>query len=192
MIIRPPRARVCELIMIEDELLKWRFRRGSPEALARIYEKYVHLLLSIAMGLLNDPHEAEDVVQDVFVTFAQGANGFGLRGSLKAYLATCVVNRARDRGRSERTRQRFADGCTTMPIGTDEADRSLVYSERCERLSRALAELPYEQREVVVLKVKDGLKLKDIARLQNVSISTAHGRYRYGMDKLRTLLNGEI
>ena len=70
--------------MIEDELLKWRFRRGSREALARIYEKYVHLLLSIALGLLNDPHEAEDVVQDVFVAFAQNAVALGLRGSLKA------------------------------------------------------------------------------------------------------------
>jgi RNA polymerase sigma-70 factor (ECF subfamily) len=179
-------------MMIEDELLKWRFRHGSREALGRIYEKYVHLLLSIAMGLLNDPHEAEDVVQDVFVSFAQSANGFGLRGSLKAYLATCVVNRARDRARSERARQRLADGYSTAPFGADEADRSLVYSERCERLSQALAELPYEQREVVVLKVKDGLKLRDIAKLQNVSISTAHGRYRYGMNKLRTLLNGEI
>ena len=178
--------------MIEDELLKWRFRRGSREALARIYEKYVHLLLSIAMGLLNEPHEAEDVVQDVFVAFAKEAAGFGLRGSLKAYLATCVVNRARDRVRSERARQRLADGCTTRPFGADEPDRSLIYSERCERLSQALAQLPYEQREVVVLKVKNGLKLKDIARLQNVSISTVHARYRYGMDKLRTLLNGEI
>jgi RNA polymerase sigma-70 factor (ECF subfamily) len=179
-------------MMIEDELLKWRFRRGSREALARIYEKYVHLLLSIAMGLLNDPHEAEDVVQDVFVTFAQEAAGFGLRGSLKAYLATCVVNRARDRVRSTRARQRLAEGCTTTPFAADEADRSLVYSERCARLGQALAELPYEQREAVVLKVKDGLRLKDIARLQNVSISTVHGRYRYGMDKLRMLLNGEI
>jgi RNA polymerase sigma-70 factor (ECF subfamily) len=179
-------------MMIEDELLKWRFRRGSREALARIYEKYVHLLLSIAMGLLNDPHEAEDVVQDVFVTFAQEAAGFGLRGSLKAYLATCVVNRARDRVRRERARQRLADGCTPASFAAEEPDRSLVYNERCERLSRALAELPYEQREVFVLKVKNGLKLKDIAKLQNVSISTVHGRYRYGMDKLRTLLNGEI
>ncbi len=178
--------------MIEDELLKWRFRRGSREALARIYEKYVHLLLSIALGLLNDPHEAEDVVQDVFVAFARGANGFGLRGSLKAFLATCVVNRARDRARSERARQRLPDGYPTTPLEIDEADRSLVYSERCQRLSQALAELPYEQREVVVLKIKDGLKLKDIAKLQNVSISTVHGRYRYGIDKLRTLLNGEI
>ncbi len=178
--------------MIEDELLKWRFRRGSREALARIYEKYVHLLLSIAMGLLNDPYEAEDVVQDVFVAFAQSASGFGLRGSLKAFLATCVVNRARDRMRGERARQRLADRCTAGSFGPDEADRSLVYSERCERLSQALAELPYEQREVVALKVKDGLKLKDIAKLQNVSVSTVHGRYRYGMDKLRALLNGEI
>jgi RNA polymerase sigma-70 factor (ECF subfamily) len=94
--------------------------------------------------------------------------------------------------RSERARQRLVDVYSTAPFGADEADRSLVYSERCERLNRALAELPYEQREVVVLKVKNGLKLKDIARLQNVSISTVHGRYRYGMDKLRTLLNGEI
>jgi RNA polymerase sigma factor (sigma-70 family) len=178
--------------MIEDELLKWRFRRGSREALARIYEKYVHLLLSIAMGLLNDPHEAEDVVQDVFVAFAKEAAGFGLRGSLKAYLATCVVNRVRDRVRHERIRQRCAAEYTAPPATAEAPERSLLYSERCARLSRALAELPYEQREVVILKVKDGLKLREIARLQNTSISTVHGRYRYGMDRLRTLLNGEI
>jgi RNA polymerase sigma-70 factor (ECF subfamily) len=179
-------------MMIEDELLKWRFRRGSREALARIYEKYVHLLLSIALGLLNDPQAAEDVVQDVFVTFAKGPAGFGLRGSLQAYLATCVVNRVRDRLRSERVRQRYAAGCTATPFAAQEPDRSLLYSERCERLSRALAELPYEQREVIVLKIKNGMKLREIAKLQNVSIGTVHGRYRYGMDKLRTLLNGEI
>jgi len=179
-------------MMIEDEILKWRFRRGSREALARIFEKYVHLLLSVAMGLLNSPHEAEDVVQDVFVSLARGAEGFGLRGSLKAYLVTCVVNRARDRIRRERTQQRHVDGCVPIACESSEPDQSLVYSERCERLSRALTELPYEQREVVVLKIKDGMKLKDIARLQGVTISTVHGRYRYGLDKLRTLFNGEI
>lgn len=176
--------------MIEDEVLKWRFRRGSREALARIYEKYVHLLLSVAMGLLNDPHEAEDVVQDVFVSFARHAGSFGLRGSLKAYLAASVVNRARDRVRRERSRQRLIDGRPT-PTDASEPEQPLVYSERCERLSRALAELPYEQRETVVLKIKNDMRLKDIARLQGVSVSTVHGRYRYGMEKLRMLLNGE-
>jgi RNA polymerase sigma-70 factor (ECF subfamily) len=179
-------------MMIEDELLKWRFRRGSREALARIYEKYVHLLLSVAMGLLNDPHEAEDVVQDMFVSFAKNAAGLGIRGNLRAFLATCVINRARDRARSELSRKRHADTYTPASSDVSEPDQSLVYSERCERLNRALAELPYEQREVIVLKIKQEMTLKEIARLQGVTISTVHGRYRYGMEKLRALLDSEI
>jgi len=185
-------TRVCELTMIEDEMLKWRFRRGSREALSHIYEKYVHLLLSIAMGLLNDPHEAEDVVQDVFVSFARGAGGFELKGSLKAYLAASVVNRVRDRARRERVQRARTNEPSPPPLDLDGPERPLVYDERCRRLAEALAELPYEQREAVVLKVKDGMKLRDIARLQGVSIGTVHGRYRYGMEKLRALLDGEL
>jgi len=178
--------------MIEDEVLKWKFKRGSREALSRIYEKYVHSLLSLAMGLLNDPHEAEDVVQDMFVSFAKSAGSFGLRGSLKAYLAKCVVNRARDRVRRRHASHRRIRKYGTVSVGAGEADQSLVYNERCERLSRALAELPYEQREAVLLKIKQDMTLKEIAKLQGVSVSTVHGRYRYGMEKLRALLDSEI
>jgi RNA polymerase sigma-70 factor (ECF subfamily) len=184
-------AQDCAVRTIEDELLKWRFKRGSRKALARIYEKYVNVLLSLAMGLLNDPHEAEDVVHDVFVSFAEGADGFGLNGSLKAYLARSVVNRVRDRIRRQRSKQRSLDALAAASGAPGRPDRSLVYGERCERLSAALAELPYEQREVVVLKTKHGMKLRDIARLQGVSLSTTHGRYRYGLDKLRRLLREE-
>lgn len=178
--------------MLEDELLKWRFKRGSREGLARIYEKYVNVLLSVAMGLLNDPHEAQDVVQDVFVAFAKKSEAMELKGSLRAYLVKSVVNGVRDRIRSERSRRRRVDRRETACPTVGAADQSLIYSERCARLGAALAELPYEQREVVVLKVKHEMKLKEIARLQGVSISTVNGRYRYGLDKLRTLLNGEI
>jgi RNA polymerase sigma-70 factor (ECF subfamily) len=169
--------------MIEDELLKWKFKLGSREALSCIYEKYVNSLLSLAMGLLNDPHEAEDVVQDVFVSFAKSSATFRLRGSLKAYLAASVVNRVRDRLRCERASQRRMGKYATVAPDSGEADQSLVYSERCEQLSRALAELPYEQREAVLLKVKQDMTLKEIARLQGVSVSTAHGRYRYGLKR---------
>lgn len=178
--------------MIEDELLKWKFKRGSREALSRIYQKYVNSLLSLAMGLLNNPHEAEDVVQDVFVSFAKSAGSFGLRGSLKAYLAQSVVNRARDRLRRERASQRRTGKYATVTPAPGKADQSLVYSERCERLSRALADLPGDQREAVLLKVKQNMTLRQIAKLQDVSISTVHGRYRYGLEKLRALLNSEI
>jgi len=178
--------------MIEDELLKWKFKRGSREALSRIYDKYVNSLLSLAMGLLNNPHDAEDVVQDMFVSFAQGAGSFRLKGSLRAYLAKSVINRARDRLRRRYSLNRRMDKYATAPPDANQADKPLVYGEQCERLSSALAELPYEQREAVVLKVKQNMTLKEIAKLQGVSISTAHGRYRYGLDKLRARLNGEI
>ncbi|UCE47572.1 MAG: sigma-70 family RNA polymerase sigma factor [Phycisphaerales bacterium] len=178
--------------MIEDELLKWKFKRGSSEALSRIYEKYANSLLSLAMGLLNDPHDAEDVVQDMFVSFAQSAGRFGLKGSLKAYLATSVVNRARDKLRRGRSLNNRIGKYATAAPSASRPEEPLVYNERCERLSSALAELPYEQREAVLLKVKQNMSLKEIAKIQGVSISTVHGRYRYGLDKLRALLDGEI
>ena len=86
--------------MIEDELLKWRFKCGSREALSRIYEKYLNSLLTLAMALLNDTGAAEDVVHDVFVSFAKSSESFKLRGSVKSYLGTCVINRARDQMRT--------------------------------------------------------------------------------------------
>ncbi len=55
----------------------------------------------------------------------------------------------------------------------------------------ALEQLPYEQREVLVLRAYSNMKFTTIAAQQNVSIHTAQGRYRYAMDKLRTLLNSE-
>jgi RNA polymerase sigma-70 factor (ECF subfamily) len=178
--------------MIEDEILKWKFKCGSRKALSRIYEKYINSLLSLAMGLLNDPHDAEDVVQDAFVSFAQSTDSFGLKGSLKAYLATSVVNKARDRLRRKHSLNRRGREYVTVAPDVSRADESLIYSERCEWLSGALASLPYEQCEAVVLKVKQNMSLKEIAKIQGVSISTVHGRYRYGLDKLRALLNGEI
>jgi hypothetical protein len=62
---------------VEDELLKWKFRRNSPEAFSRIYEKYLDSMLTLAMGLVNDAGAAEDIVHDVFVGFARSAEGSG-------------------------------------------------------------------------------------------------------------------
>jgi RNA polymerase sigma factor (sigma-70 family) len=178
--------------MLEDEILKWQFKCGSREALARIYTKYVDSMLTLAMGLLNDAHAAEDVVQDVFTAFARSANGFGLPGSLKAYLTTAVVNRVRDRWR--RKPQQPAALVEDAPLASEARgpDEELVFTEDTRRLNEALAELPHEQREAVMLRLKGNMKFNEIARLQGISVNTALGRYRYGLQKLRSSLNGEV
>ena len=83
--------------MLEDKLLLWKFKHGSSESLERIYNKYETYLITVATALLNNTHAAEDVLHDFFVSFVTSADKIKLKGNLKAYLATCVANLARNR-----------------------------------------------------------------------------------------------
>ncbi len=177
--------------MLEDEWLKWKLRHGSPEALARVYEKYIDAMLTLAMGLLGRRAAAEDVVQDVFLSFARSAKDLRAQGSLRSYLATCVLNRVRD---SRRQQQRQARRDKELGAATEapSAEGAVILAEQAARLNEAVAELPEEQREVVLLRLKANLKFRDIARLQQTSVNPVLGRYRYGLDRLRSQLNGEV
>ena len=178
--------------MIEDELLKWKFKSGSKDALQRIYEKYRDFLLTLAMALVNDAGLAEDIVQDVFVIFAQSSSTFKLRGSLKSFLATCTLNRCRDQIRTRKRQPLSLDEDTLIPSDFDPPDRRMITDEQSRLVATAMAKLPYEQREVIALHLNAAMKLRHIAGLQNVSVSTIKGRYRYGLQKLRSALNGRL
>ena len=178
--------------MIEDELLKWKFKGGSKDALQRIYEKYRDYLLTLAMALVNDSGLAEDIVHDVFVTFAQSRGRFRLRGSLKSYLATCAVNRCRDQFRAFKRRPLSLDAETPLQSDFGLPDTRMISDEQSRQVADAMAQLPYEQREVIALHLNAAMKLRHIAGLQNVSVSTIKGRYRYGLQKLRSVLNGRL
>ncbi|MHC4073570.1 MAG: RNA polymerase sigma factor [Planctomycetota bacterium] len=158
----------------------------------RIYEKYLNRLLTLAMVLLNDAGAAEDVVHDVFVSFAGSAKDFKLGGNLKSYLTTCVMNRARDRIRMNRRQPTTLDGVESISSDFDGPDHEIMCSEEAQRLQHAIAQLPEDQRQVVILRLKGELRFRQIAKLQGVSVNTIQGRYRYGLDKLRSLLNGEV
>lgn len=197
--------------MMEDKLLVFQSKRGSREALTRIYEKYKADLLLLAMGLLNDKTAAEDVVHDVFLSFVRGLDGFRLTGSLKGFLLTCTANHARNWNKAERVRgsagrvgcaHRFPsngeqDGGHSPPYMVDrsvaeEPLETLVCNEQLERLSGAMAELPFEQREIVMLHLHGQMTFQAIAKAMQISTNTAKSRYRYGIDKLRVTLNSEV
>jgi len=175
--------------MLEDKWLVWKFNCGDLDALRGIYEKYKDDLVTLATALLTDVSSAEDVVHDVFVSFIRSSDKFRLTGSLRSFLATCVANNARNRNKAGRRRQAVGPG--------READSSgpecrAIFGEELHQLTRALEQLPYEQREVLILHVHGGMKFRAIARQQDVSINTVQGRYRYALDKLRSMLNGEV
>lgn len=178
--------------MLEDKLLVWKFNRGDLDALRGIYEKYKDELVTLATALLTDVGSAEDVVHDVFVSFIRSSGKFRLTGSLKGFLATCVANNARNRNKAGRREPGVTN--ETAPAAADSSgpEHSAMFGEELRRLTLALEQLPYEQREVLILHVHGGMKFRAIARQQDVPINTVQGRYRYALDKLRSMLNGEV
>jgi len=178
--------------VLEDRLLVWKFKRGSKDAFCRIYEKYRDDLLRSAISLLNEADAAEDIVHDVFISFIRNAEQFQLTGSLRGYLTTCVANRARNVIRAHRQQQTVRlDEARPMESNCKRPDQWVTCSEELKLLAKALAQLPYNQREAVILRVQSGMKFRQIAKSQRVPIKTVQSRYRTGLDKLRSLFNSE-
>ena len=178
--------------MIEDELLKQRFKAGCADALKRIYEKHRDGLLTLAMAMLDDTGLAEDVVHDVFVSFAQSGRTFRIRGNLRSYLSTCVINRARDYHRVQKRQRRDLHGNAHVAAVAGTPDQRLIADEQSRRMARTLGWLPYEQREVIVLHLSAEMKFREIAKRQNLPLSTVRGRYRHGIERLRSILEGSL
>jgi len=178
--------------MLEDKLLLWKFKRGSSEALERIYDKYEAYLITVATALLNNTHAAEDVLHDFFISFVKSADKVKLHGNLKAYLATCVANLARNRIKRMQLEPIALDDNDSTESAVLEPDLLAIQEEETAILNQAISQLPYEQREVIVLHLQGNMRFTQIAKLRSTSVNTIRSRYRYGLEKLRSLLNSEV
>lgn len=176
--------------LLEDRILVWRFNRGDPESLCRIYQQHRACLVRVAAALLNDRTLVEDVLHDVFVTFAQSAGRFALTGSLKGYLSICIANRARDFNRALRRHPAVDISDHDLPSPHAGPETETLRHQLVALAENAVAGLPEEQRAVIVLHLLAGLPFREIAASTNVSINTTMSRYRYGLERLRASIEG--
>ena len=178
--------------MLEDKLLIRKLKKGDKSALCRIYEKYKDDLLGLAITLLRDRSLAEGVVHDVFVSFAGTVGSFSLSGTLKGYLSTCVANRARDRNRLRSPLPAGPDVVETTGCDSNGPMDNAIGTEESGELQDLLARLPYEQREVIVLHLHHDMRFREIAKALGISINTVQSRYRYGLEKLRSIISSMV
>ena len=182
--------------MAEDRELVDRLRRGDRDALERIYEKYKDDLLTIARCMLADRAGAEDCLHDVFVSLVADSARVRPDGNLKGYLLTAIANRSRDRLRKRgRCRQGpETTGEMDIAMAGNRADPAAVMVEReeAQRLYRAIAALPAQQRTVITLRLHGEMTFEEIAQQTGVSNNTIRSRYRYGLEKLRSSLGVEV
>lgn len=177
---------------MEDRRLVEQFKRGSTDASRRIYEKYRDHLLIVAIALSHDTSLAEDAVQDVFVTLAGKIGTLRLRRSLKAYLSAIVANRVRDLMRARQLRDASALRPNAQEADANEPDQVIACNEELAQLSAALAQLPHEQTEAIVLHIHGQMRFRAIGESLGISTNTVKGRYRYGINKLRSILNSDV
>ena len=173
-------------------MLIWKLKSGNRDALCRIYEKYKNDLLALAISLSNDRTAAEDVVHDVFVSFAEFAKKLQLRTSLKSYISSCVTNRVRSLSRARQAHNAPPNETSVADSSSNSPEQLAISAEELRRIGNAMAKLPCPQREVIILRLQGGMSFKAIAKSQHVSINTIQARYRYGLDKLQSMLNSEV
>lgn len=177
---------VCPLRRIvtsDDSQLLAQVGRGDRQALAQIYHRHKDVLLTATAYLLRgDRGAAEDVLHDVVVTLAANASAIHLRGSLKNYLLTACLNRARDLLRRRRDQTIDPNHLSELAGFAVEVD---AWADSERHLADALALLPDEQREVVTLHIHGGQTFREIAEALEISINTVQSRYRYALAALR-------
>jgi RNA polymerase sigma-70 factor (ECF subfamily) len=177
---------------IDDTELADRIRAGDREALGAFYDRYAAVATGVALRVVRDHAQAEDVVHDAFVTVWQQIGRFDRsRGSPRAWLLTIVRNRAIDRLRATRPsiETGVADELSLLRTGVNPTWDDAIERLSAEQLRMAVAQLPHEQRTAVELAYFGGHTYREIAEITGVPNGTASGRLRLALAKLRDSLS---
>ena len=172
-----------------DARIQAALARDDPAAVELIWARYGSDLLAFLAARLCSRHEAEDVLQSLFVRIVRRRQPLARARRLDAYLYRMARNEAATYWR-RRPRKR-PDGIDADPWLVARGTADPPY-DLAEQLQVALCRLPHAQREVVVLKVYRDKTFEEIARLLGVSLNTAASRYRYGLERLRSLLKDSL
>jgi RNA polymerase sigma-70 factor (ECF subfamily) len=176
-----------------DARLAERIRAGDAAALGELYDRYAGSALAIALRVVANRQEAEDVVHDAFVTVWRKIDRFDAgRGSLRAWLLTVVRNRAIDRVRARRASIDVddADERSLLRTGPNPTWEDALQRTSAAEVRDALDGLPDEQRRAIELAYFEGYTYREVAEVTGVTPGTASGRLRLALAKLRGSLAG--
>jgi RNA polymerase sigma-70 factor, ECF subfamily len=185
---------VDELTRLPDESLMTHLQAGHADVLAIIFDRYYRLVLSVAMKILRDLGEAEDLMQTVFLEIFKAAAQFDpTRGTLKVWILQYAYHRGMSRRQHLNIRNFYKNSDlaelhgellpTEVTHFNDQEIRRLV--------TQALGSLNEKQSRVIKLAYFEGLSLKEIADRTNDSLGNVRHHYYRGLNRLRAALRNE-
>jgi RNA polymerase sigma-70 factor (ECF subfamily) len=184
-------------LLPDDVELLQRVAQRDRQAFAQIYDRYAGLLFSTIQRVLNNPDEAADVLQEVFVQLWDKAGVYDPALGKPFHWALAMArHKAIDRLRSLRRRYSFIEEVTQemneLHRSTSVQPGEVFSQEQANLIRSAVAELPLEQRQAIEMAFLGGLTQNEIAETLRQPLGTIKARIRRGMLKLRESLRGIV
>jgi RNA polymerase sigma-70 factor, ECF subfamily len=177
---------------LADQAALTRMAQGDQSALAELYDRNARLVFSLALRILQNRADAEDVVQEVFAQVWKQASRYDTtRGAVAAWMLTMARSRAIDRLRSRSSRPETASEprmVEDVPDAAVRQDLQLLSAEQVKTLQSALNDLPAAQRTALELAYYEGLTHAEIADRLSEPLGTVKTRIRQALIKLRESL----
>jgi RNA polymerase sigma-70 factor (ECF subfamily) len=181
-------------LAIDDRDAIRRIAAGDPAGLESLYDRHATLVYSLALRILRDTGEAEDVTQDVFARVWASAVRFDpSRGAVAAWLTVMTRSRALDRLRRRRhpaTPVAEGDTLADIPDPAPSVELVTATAEQVTAAREALAELPADQRTTLELAYYEGLTQVEIAERTATPLGTVKTRIRTGLQRIRDAVAG--
>lgn len=160
---------------------------GNRDALAELYRHTRSAVYALALSMLKNPQDAQDVAQDAFVRIWDGAPQYRAMGSPMAWILTITRNLAR---------MKLRTGSKILDLSEAQwealpADAPDITSEDRHLLQDALSTLSDEERQIVLLHAATGLKHREIAELLELPLATVLSKYHRALKKLRNFAKGD-
>ena len=175
-----------------DEVLMLAYADGDSDAFSELYARHRARLFHYLLGQLRDRPLAEELFQDVWQKMINARAGWKPDAAFATWLFRIAHNRLNDHWRAARHRPAAPEDADERTARlADNSTPELLADEQAQRLQlrQALAELPPEQQEVVILRLEQELSLEEIGQITGVGRETVKSRLRYAMDKLRARLS---
>lgn len=171
-----------------DRALVDRVRRGDDEGCRLLVEKYERRIVALGWGLVGNRADAEDIAQDTFLRACRGLATFRGQSTFRSWLFQIAINAARTFRRTRAARhEETTDARHDLDASPAPGNLERAVIARDE-VHRALAALPEELRQAVVLRDVEGLDYREIAAVLAVPIGTVESRIFRGRARLRQAL----
>lgn len=174
---------------------------GDAYAYKGLVERYQSRIYGVCYGMVRNPEDARDLAQDTFVKAHQNLERFRFGASFYTWLCRIAMNVSIDFLRRQKVRRAEAfdegiaakdsDGVISFAHHAQSPSRALERSRLKARIEAALAELPEEQRQIIILREVDGLAYKEIAEVLDIPEGTVMSRLFYARKKLQAALRDE-